>query len=48
MNIDKIVISSKNTKAVEFFEDLNKKKLAFNKRAEAKLSKMILLKKVTL
>lgn len=45
MSIKKLVIGPTNTKAIKFFEGLDRKKAEFNKKAEAKLNKFIAAKK---
>ena len=37
----KVVISPSNTKAIAFFEELNKKKEELKKKAEAKVAKIL-------
>jgi len=46
MSIKKIVIGPTNTKAIKFFEDLDRKKVEFNKKAEAKLNKFMSAKEL--
>ena len=44
MSVKKIVISPDNVNAIKFFEDLDRKKAEFNKKADAKLDKIIAYK----
>ena len=46
MGVKKIIISPDNTKAIKFFEDLDRKKAEYNKKTDAKLTRIIAAKKL--